>query len=823
MNLKRLSPLFLAALHLVACGDDPSPSETDAGLDVVQDAAAFDVSQDTVDVAEDSQPGTGSVDVSWPEFVPAPASLAAEWVALESPWLVGLTDPDRDDGTSADLDAGRFNFPSLGGGTYGVRWSDAEFDENGGLTNGGNVLQYVVTQFSVDEPTSLVVQGDRSYRIWVDGRRRPGDIYGGVGVRFAYHVEPGEHWIAVQSEGRRGTPTVRAWTTPDPVTFATSDLTLPHLVAGASDVQYLGVGGLVTGADALSPVQFRVVGDDVFEETVLRTPGLGPGATTQFAFELRPNSVWPAGETVSVTIQVESPQLESSIQTTIEVPITEPNITWRRTRYSDVDHSVQYAGIVPPSGEEPAAGWGMVLTLHGAAVQGLGQARAYSAKDWAYIVAPTNRRPFGFDWEVWGRLDALEALADAKERFGFDPERVHVTGHSMGGHGTWQLGSLFPTMFATVGPSAGWDSFYSYGGDSAPGGVFARSQASSLTSNYATTNLQDRAVFVIHGDADDNVPVREARDWVSRLEPFVDDLQYHEQPGAGHWWNGDQAEGADCVDWPALFDTMEDRRLNPTETDFEFLSPSPWVSPTHSFVTVETVVTPLEDFRITSSRDGTTVVVTTTNVERAVLDGAVLTMLGVETVVLDGVTLMVDDAPIVAGVSSEKVSGVSGPFNTAMHQPFCFVYEQAGPLVYAELAAFLSANWSSIGNGHACTVTLENLQPWIEAEHNLIFLGVPPQFIEFDGPVEFGLSGSTLSVGQYSYENSALAVAYPYAGRMGGLMIASDGREDILFRYSPFQSRFVLPDFMVWGDEGVGAAGFFDNDWQLEPAFSSGL
>jgi hypothetical protein len=158
-----------------------------------------------------------------------------------------------------------------------------------------------------------------------------------------------------------------------------------------------------------------------------------------------------------------------------------------------------------------------------------------------------------------------------------------------------------------------------------------------------------------------------------------------------------------------------------------------------------------------------------------------------------------------------------------MHQPFCFVYEQAGPLVYAELAAFLSANWSSIGNGHACTVTLENLQPWIEAEHNLIFLGVPPQFIEFDGPVEFGLSGSTLSVGQYSYENSALAVAYPYAGRMGGLMIASDGREDILFRYSPFQSRFVLPDFMVWGDEGVGAAGFFDNDWQLEPAFSSGL
>jgi hypothetical protein len=158
-----------------------------------------------------------------------------------------------------------------------------------------------------------------------------------------------------------------------------------------------------------------------------------------------------------------------------------------------------------------------------------------------------------------------------------------------------------------------------------------------------------------------------------------------------------------------------------------------------------------------------------------------------------------------------------------MHQPFCFVYEEAGPPVYAELAAHLSANWSSIGNGHACTVTLESLAPWMSAEHNLMFLGVPPQLLEFDGDVEFRLSGSTIQMGDYSFEDSAIALAYPYAGRLGGLMLASDGREDILFRYSPFQSRFVLPDFMVWNDDGVAAAGYFDNNWLLAPAFSNGL
>jgi hypothetical protein len=815
--------LYLVSLAvLVGCSDDSSSPDDVGGSDVFADAAldtATDLGSDSADVGAD----VPEADLTVPEFDAAAAQDASEWEPLETEWFVGITDSDRDDGTDADLEAGRFRYPSLGGGAYGVIWSIAEFDENGSLTNGATALQYVVTQFTVAEPTSVIVRADRAYRVWLDGRRRPGDIYGGVGVRVAYHVEPGEHWIAVQSEGRRGAPVVQAWTTPDAITFATSDRTSPDLVAGSSDVQYLGIAGLVTGSEALSPVRFRVVGDSVFGETTLTTPGLGPGATTQLPFELRPVDRWPAEGPVTATVQIEAPQLEASIRTTIEIEVVEPGTTWSRTRYSQVDRSIQYAGIVPPSGDEPDDGWGIVLSLHGAGVQGIGQARSYSAKDWAYIVAPTNRRPFGFDWEVWGRLDALEALQDAKDNFGHDPARVHVTGHSMGGHGTWQLGSLFPTLFATVGPSAGWNSFYSYAGDSPPSGIFARSQASSISSDYGRTNLVDRAVYVIHGDEDDNVPVRESRDWVALLEPLVDDLQYHEQPGAGHWWDGDLAAGADCVDWPELFETMEERRLDPTELEFEFLSPSTWVSPRHSFVTVETVASPLEDIGISSSLNGGVVTVDAPNVSRATLDGDALMSAGVTSLTFNGDPVEITQGEIRWGAESAKRPNVSGPFNAVFHQPFCFVYEAAGPPVYAELAAHLSANWSSIGNGHACTVTFESLAPWMSSEHNLVFLGVPPQFFEFDGAVEFGLSGSTIEVGEYSFEESAIAVAYPYGGRLGGLMLASDGREDILFRYSPFQSRFVLPDFMVWGDGGVATAGYFDNDWRLAPAFSSGL
>ena len=118
-------------------------------------------------------------------------------------------------------------------------------------------------------------------------------------------------------------------------------------------------------------------------------------------------------------------------------------------------------------GREPMPGTdrpGLVLTLHGAGVEAIGQADAYAPKPGLHIVAPTNRRPYGFDWEDWGRLDAIEVLELAQKVLGTDPRRTYLTGHSMGGHGTWHLGVTYPDRFAAIAPSAGWISMWSYAG-----------------------------------------------------------------------------------------------------------------------------------------------------------------------------------------------------------------------------------------------------------------------------------------------------------------------------------------------------------------------
>src|SRR5262249_31237873 len=127
-------------------------------------------------------------------------------------------------------------------------------------------------------------------------------------------------------------------------------------------------------------------------------------------------------------------------------------------------YAVNPARPVRPGGPPPA----LFLTLHGASVEALAQAESYHPKGWGHVVAPTNRRPFGFDWEDWGRLDALEGLALARRELKTDPQRTYLTGHSMGGHGVWHLGATFPDRFAAIGPSAGWVSFWSYAGARRP-------------------------------------------------------------------------------------------------------------------------------------------------------------------------------------------------------------------------------------------------------------------------------------------------------------------------------------------------------------------
>ena len=73
------------------------------------------------------------------------------------------------------------------------------------------------------------------------------------------------------------------------------------------------------------------------------------------------------------------------------------------------------------------------------------------------------------------------------------------------------------------------------------------------------------------------------------------------------------------------------------------------------------------------------------------------------------------------------------------------------------------------------------------------------------------------SVGESRFEGAAVVFAFPRGDRLDAVFAAPEGAEHLLLAIRPFTSAFVLPDFLVWSDEGGQAAGFFDAEWRLPP------
>ncbi len=813
---------LLLALGCSSTASDPA-SETGQPPGEVPDArATTDARGGETDTAESD----GDVDAEEPTHTdggtgtdvpaePAPAAPESEPepLAVES-WLVGF--PVGTDHVISDLARGRFEAPEPGTDEHGTAWIERETGEGGRLGAFGQQIGYAVATVHLDEGKRLFARADRVTDVFCNGVRQPGDPYGSGKMRVPLAAQPGDNLLVVRAYGRRGQPSLELFTTEHELWPNPHDLTLPDVIAGEQRDYYAGVPVLNLGDAPVADLKARVLGDGRFDDTTVSYPGIAPGAVTQVAFLLRMlQPAPPAGEEVKVLLRLESPSLEWSYEHELVLESISGADPYRRTFHSPIDASVQYYGVRPPKDFDPERSYGLVLSLHGAGVEAINQARSYSPKDWTYVVAPTNRRPFGFDWEEWGRLNAIAALDDASTAFDIDPTKVYLSGHSMGGHGTWHVGVTTPGRFAVIGPSAGWESFYTYGGSPVPGGPFARSRAHSQTREYLS-NLARRGVYVIHGSADDNVPVREGRTMVEAVRKHCDDVVYHEEEGAGHWWDGDVAEGTDCVDWPELFAFMKERPLDPLELDFAFKTPSPSYSPTHSFVTLHSATSPYADLVVRSERDGSRVRITTDNVRSMELDGAALKGLGVDEVIVDGEARAVDGAPIQVGPSEGKSPGRQGPYNQVYRRPFCFVVADGAEAMMRH-ASFLVSTWAIIGNGHACTLPYSALNEQIRQERNLIYVGVPRSDVDL-GDIPISWDEESVTVDGARYVGVALLAVFPEGERLSAILTAPPGFEHLLYHLVPFSSRDGLPDYVVISDAGLVRAGFMAPDWSFDPS-----
>ena len=802
--------VLLAVIQGCSGNSDVVPTSDTSLGDVVDVTVASDTSEPDIET-----------DLGW-----TPPPVANEDEHLEIPigqWMV-TTFPDY--GSTAEIraaiDGGTLQVPDMGF-HYGSQWSPFEPGENGQIKlNGFGSIIYAVTQIDVNDTIHAVARPKGAAQVIVANRRQPGDIYMAGKHVIPLTFDPGKNILVVMAYRRNAPPEFLLHTTSHEVVFNRDDMTFPTFRAGDTQSMPLGLPILNATQTAMFDGVAKVVGNDFFEESSVALPPIGPQTTTQVPFDLIPAAGFPKTDETQVTarLRIESPTLEWSYETDVDLTVKAADFTGaeRYTFRSTIDDSVQYFGLRRPS-ETTDDTHALVLSLHGASVEAVNQAGSYGAKPDVTLVAPTNRRPFGFDWESFGRLDALEILNLAQDTFPIDPTRVYLTGHSMGGHGSWQLGTLFPGRFAVVGPSAGWISFATYS-SKVPfaTGPFGWASFSADTIQHVA-NLEKKGVYIIHGTADDNVPIEQGETMFATLKPFVDDLYFHKEPGAGHWWDGDAAPGADCVDWPPLFELMSERFLDPYELDFFFISPSPAVSPTHSYVTVKTAYTPAERVKLTSKHNGDTVTLTAENAIHLELDGAVLQSKGITKVVVNGESFSVTGDPIVVGSPAGKTPEAYGPLVQVFYRPFCIAYGEENS-AWQSYASYLVSTWNLIGNGQACALPISAVTEELRAERNIVYVGVDADQVPFPADMPIDWSNDSVTIANTTKSNAMLGFVFPTEGRLGAVLTATPGSEHLLFRIQPFNSRFWVPDYLILEDGGAATAGFFNSDWQHTPTLA---
>lgn len=178
--------------------------------------------------------------------------------------------------------------------------------------------------------------------------------------------------------------------------------------------------------------------------------------------------------------------------------------------------STRYWLVMPKAAAaNPNQRWPLLMFLHGSGERGtdLNQVRVHGPWHWLaqqtdspfIVVAPQADVAGGWNPHV---LQAL--IEQLKATLPVDPDRVLVTGLSMGGFGAWALATEYPTALAAIAPICGF-------GD-----------------EDRMERIRHLPVWAFHGDRDSAVPVAGQRAGIAALRAAGGQPRYTEYPGVDH-------------------------------------------------------------------------------------------------------------------------------------------------------------------------------------------------------------------------------------------------------------------------------------------------
>lgn len=715
--------------------------------------------------------------------------------------------------------------------------------------SGGGGYIYFTYESAKEQTALLNISGNSA--VYFNGELHAGDPYNSGWLYIPVKLKKGANELFVRS----GFMLVAKLIFPDkPVQLNTADPTLPFIVPNEKNDALKGAI-VVINASAQPLKNYQIKSSLNGKEKTVAIPVIPPMSTRKIIFEFNGDGISGKDEHNCILSLFSNKKLVD--EKTVSISSVNAGEQYSNTFISDIDGSLQYYAVTPQSApnEKPAA---LFLTVHGAGVEAIGQARAYKPKDWGNLVAATNRRPRGFNWEDWGRLDALEVLNIAKEKFKPDPSHIYLTGHSMGGHGTWFLGATYPDQWAAIAPCAGYPTLKGYGSADGliPGtGATPMEQLLLRSSNQSDVpklamNYQSLGVYILHGDSDKVVSVNYARQMKKQLADFHKDFSYYEYPGGEHWF-GDQS-----VDWKPLFDYFKWHSIAPDSAmnNIDFTTASPGISAKYRWIAIEQQQQPLQysRFQLNRDRQRKTIIGKTDNVElvKIKLDdfgsnvNIQITLDSLNTIAYlttgehDSIYLRKKNnewSIVNKSMADQKNPLRYGTFKDPFNHRMIFVYGTKGTAAENawsfNKAKYDAETWYYRGNGAVDIIADKDYSAGLYAGRNVIIYGNANtnsvyNLLLQDCPLR--VERNTITAGNETITGDDLAAYFIWPIKNTSInsvaVIAGTGIKGMQAANANqyFAGASGFPDFMVFklgmlrkGAEEIKLAGFYDNEWKL--------